>query len=277
MRISTFVTFEICDEIGKYVEVSRQSFEYDGPVAMAKSGKGAQKSNENFQQGQASNYSNNANSSYNAANNFFQNEMSTTPGQMSSSAAATYSNDLNNINNTYNSLRQNLFSTAGNRGYGNAPSGFTSSSLNSLNRSQGANQQSAYNQGQISTQQQGQQGAAGESGLYGTSTSGEVANTGAASNTANSLFNMGNSALSSILNTASSIIPGISGISNLINGSSSTGAQQTLGNLYGATQPDNASLQTTNSPITGTLQESIPGLQTFSPNSKKANSSVGNF
>ena len=262
--ISTKIVLEIGDELGSYREVERHSYAYDGPVHEMKAGKGAQKQNTNFQQGQAQNSANNANSAFTSANNFFNNEMSTTPGQMSSSAAATYANDLDAINGTYNGLRQNLFASMNSRGYGaGAPSGFLTSSLNSLNRQQGASQEGAYNQGQISTQQQGQAGAAGEAALYGTAANNEAQNTNAATNSAASQFQMGQSTLGSILGAASSIIPGISGLSSLITGSNS-----------------NAQVPQTPSPSVNDVASAIgavPGLNTYNANAKPSNSSVGSF
>ena len=42
MKITTSVTFEICDTLGEYREISRTSFEHDGFVALAKKGRDQQ-------------------------------------------------------------------------------------------------------------------------------------------------------------------------------------------------------------------------------------------
>lgn len=184
-KISTKVTLEICDEIGVYNEIERHSYEFDGPIAaQCKKGRDANANNTKFQQSQANQYAGNANTGFNSANDFYQNELNLNPGGMSSPAAAMYASDLANIKSTYNGLKQNAFATAGERGFGNAPSGFMQATQNGLNQAQANAQTQAYNAGIINTQNQRQNAAAGEAGLYGQSTAGEAANTNAANTSA---------------------------------------------------------------------------------------------
>lgn len=123
MRISTRVVLQLEDD-GTFREIARDSYEHSGPVALCKKGRDANANNTKFQQSQAQGYANNANTGYNNANNFYESELALNPGGMSSPAAAMYASDLANINSTYNGLRQNAFATSGERGFGNAPSGF---------------------------------------------------------------------------------------------------------------------------------------------------------
>lgn len=214
-KISTKVTLEICDEIGVYNEIERHSYEFDGPIAaQCKKGRDANANNTKFQQSQANQYAGNANTGFNSANDFYQNELNLNPGGMSSPAAAMYASDLANIKSTYNGLKQNAFATAGERGFGNAPSGFMQATQNGLNQAQANAQTQAYNAGIINTQNQRQNAAAGEAGLYGQSTAGEAANTNAANTSAFNQSRMG-STLGDVLSGASSVLGGITGMGSL--------------------------------------------------------------
>lgn len=170
MRITTSLTVEISETLGEYREISRSSYEFDGPIpGQCKKGRQENQNNTKFQQSQANQYANNANTGFNAANGFYQSELNLNPGGMSAPAAAMYSSDLNAINSAYNGLRQNAFAMSGERGFGDAPSGFAQATQNALTLGQGQAQQNAYNTAIENTQQQRQNAASGEAGLYGQS------------------------------------------------------------------------------------------------------------
>lgn len=217
MRIATYVSFDMetfFDE-GKVVYERNEGYETDACVHQCKKGRGAQQQNTQFQQQEANQFGNNANNAFNSANGFYQSELALNPGGMSAPAAAMYSSDLNAINSAYNGLRQNAFAMNGARGFGSAPSGFAQSAQNALTLGQGQAQQQAYNQGIENTQQQRQNAAAGETGLYGQSIGGEAANTNAATNSAFDQSRMG-STLSDVaqgIGAAASIASGLGGLS----------------------------------------------------------------
>jgi hypothetical protein len=260
MRISTKVTLEICDTLGEYREVSRESYEFDGPIPVAcKKGRGQEEANMKFQADQANKNAGRADTSYNLANKFYQDELALNPGQMSNPAAAIYSSDLNNINNTYSGLRQNAFDSAGIRGFAGAPSGFMKSTQNALTVGQNNAQQNAYNNALVQTQAQRENAAAGEAGLLGQANQAELGNTNASSNSAYMRSQMGSTA-GDVLGAASSILGGLSGFGALIPHASSSTPSYMPGDNYG--QPS------------GNLP--LPGVATFSPILSK-NSGVGSY
>src|SRR5215472_7227485 len=157
MRISTSVTFQLTENIGEYIEVSRVSFEYDGPIALAKKGRESMAANTAFQQQQAKQLASQGNQQYGILNNLENEEIaSTTPGSLSPAAQAMFASDLSNINATYNGLRQNAFAQSGARGFGSGPSGFRKTSLNAIQQGQNRASTDAYRQAQINTEQQRQ-------------------------------------------------------------------------------------------------------------------------
>src|SRR5215469_1088712 len=140
MRISTSVTFQMTENIGEYIEVSRVSFEYSGPIAQCKKGRESMAANTAFQQQQAKNLANQGNVDWNLLNQVEQELIPQKAGNLSPFASAQYASDLDNINSTYNGLRQNAFAQSGARGFGSAPSGFQQTSINAINQGQARSQ-----------------------------------------------------------------------------------------------------------------------------------------
>jgi len=216
VKISTSVTLQLTDNIGEYIEVSRVSYEYSGPVALAKKGRESQQANTAFQQKQAQNLANQGNQQYGILNNLENEEIaSTAPGSLSPAAQAMFASDLSNINSTYNGLRQNAFASSGARGFGSAPSGFQQTSLNSIQRGQDTASTNAYRQAQLNTEQQRQNVLGVASGARNSSIGGESSNTGAATQSAYDQSRMG-STLGDVLGAASSILGGISGVGGFL-------------------------------------------------------------
>jgi len=218
MRITKSLTLEICDELGVYRELERDSYEYNGVLALAKKGREEQQANTKFQQQQAQNLANQGNQQYGILNNLEGQEIaSTTPGSLSPAAQAMFASDLSNINGVYNGLRQNAFASSGARGFGSAPSGFQQTSINALNQNQANAQTGAYRNAQINTERQRENVLNVASGARNSSIGGETGNTNAATQSAFDQSRMG-STLGDVLAASSSILGGISGVGGFLKG-----------------------------------------------------------
>jgi len=144
MRIYTKLVYDIT-ETGLELRES-EWYEYDGPIAECK--KGDKEKAVGKQQQDYANKEQGIQDSYRAtADPFEKSLISTQPGQMDPYSAAQYGSELDNISSTYNNLRQAGFKALGARGFGNAPSGMTSSMVNSINNSEGNAQTGAYRTG----------------------------------------------------------------------------------------------------------------------------------
>jgi len=238
VKISTVVVLQFNDDLTEFEKVVDISREYDGPVAFAKKGREEQQANTKFQQQQAQNLANQGNAQYGILNNLENQEIaSTAPGSLSPAAQAMFSSDLQNINNTYNGLRQNAFASSGARGFGSAPSGFTQTSLNSIQRGQDTASTNAYRQAQLNTEQQRQNVLGVASGARNSSIGGETGNTNAATQSAYDQSRMG-STLGDVLGAASSILGGISGVGGFLKGLGGFGGGK---NSYGGPSGPNQS------------------------------------
>ena len=89
---------------------------------------------------------------------------STAPGAMSSLAAAQYASEMDRIGKTYSGIREASLRSLGARGFGRAPSGFTTSAVNTAAEQQGRTETDAYRQGLARTYEQGLQALAYRTG-----------------------------------------------------------------------------------------------------------------
>jgi len=226
MRITTSVTFQMTDVIGEYIEIERHSFEYRGPVAECKKGRGQAEAN--MKAGAAQSAINNANSNaaYNTAQSLLQGDIgSTTPGSLTPAAQAQLAADNDNISRVYNGLRQQAFTTLGQRGFNNAPSGFTIAAMNGVNNAQAQDETNAYRQGQLNTQNQRNFATQEEGNLSGQQGQLGTANLGQSTQAAVARSQMGSTAgdiLSGVGSALGGIVPGIGLISGLAKGITGT-------------------------------------------------------
>ena len=218
MRITTSVTFQMTDVIGEYIEIERHSFEYDGPVASCKKGREQVQQNMKTAATQANTNNANSNAAYNTAQSLLQGDIgSTTPGSLTPAAQAQLGADNDNINRVYNGMRQQAFTTLGQRGFNNAPSGFTLAAMNGINNAQAQDETNAYRQGQLNTQNQRNFATQEEGNLSGQQGQLGTANLGQSTNAAVARNQMG-STLGDVLSGVSSAIGGIVPGFNLIKG-----------------------------------------------------------
>lgn len=235
MRVHTFTVWEFVDG-GNLRVVADSWYEYAGPVELAKKGRGEQKELIRLQMEQAKQEElrrqdelakqEEARQSYLAerakAEPFVASLESTQPGQLSSLAGNQYASDLSNINRTYGDIQQATLRNLSARGFGRAPSGFTTSAINTVGENKGRAETDAYRQAQERTYQQGLQALAyrtGQQGLsqtqqnieqQGAGTAGSLtsANRQGASDAAYRLSQMGS--------TAGDILGGISDVAGVV-------------------------------------------------------------
>jgi len=218
MRITTSVTFQMTEVVGEYIEIERHSFEYLGPVAEMKKGRGQVEQNMKTAAAQSAVNNANSNAAYNAAQSLLQGDIgSTTPGSLTPAAQAQLAADNDNISRVYNGLRQQAFTTLGQRGFNNAPSGFTIAAMNGVNNAQAQDETNAYRQGQLNTQNQRNFATQEEGSLSGQQGQLGTANLGQSTNAAVARNQMG-STLGDVLSGVSSAIGGIVPGFNLIKG-----------------------------------------------------------
>jgi len=182
VKIYRSATYMIDDD-GKLVLLSADTYDYSGPLVLAKKGdktKGVGKEQEaygNKEQGIQDTARSKADSFYSSlmpgAVSGNPSTTSTggdvTMGQMSPYAAANYGSSVENIANTYNNLRQAGFRALGAKGFGNAPSGFGASMENTLNKGEAEAQTGAFRTGLNETLNEGLKGAeyfTGEQQMY---------------------------------------------------------------------------------------------------------------
>lgn len=204
--------------------------EYEGPVVQFK--KGREQMGANAAAGAAASKQQNANSqqSYDTANKLVGEETaSTTPGSLSPAATAQLASDTDNISRTYNGMRQAAFATLGQRGMGNAPSGFQTAASNGLNVGQEGAQTGAYRNAQVQTQAQRQDaehtaaGLSGQQGSLGASNLGQSTNAAVAQNHAGS--------------TAGDILGGIASVAPIVAAPFTGGASLLGSGVFGNTNP----------------------------------------
>ena len=245
MRITTSVTFQMTDVIGEYIEIERHSFEYRGPVAECKKGRGQAEAN--MKAGAAQSAINNANSNaaYNTAQSLLQGDIgSTTPGSLTPAAQAQLAADNDNISRVYNGLRQQAFTTLGQRGFNNAPSGFTIAAMNGVNNAQAQDETNAYRQGQLNTQNQRnfattQEGSlSGQQGQLGAANLGQSTNSAVAYNRAGSTLGDVAQGVGDVVGLVSPTIGAVQGIGRAFRRIGQSGFGQTpfgQSNGYGGT------------------------------------------
>lgn len=76
------------------------------------------------------------------------------PGTMNGASSAQYAADLDNITKTYDSVKEAGLRTLASRGFGRAPSGFTSSFLNTTGQNKANEETNAFRQGLSRTEAQ---------------------------------------------------------------------------------------------------------------------------
>ena len=226
MRIHTFTTWQIEDEIGVYTTLDDRYFEYDGPVEEAK--KGREQLNQNMKTAATQAGTNNANSNaaYNTAQSLLKEDIgSTTPGSLTPAAQATLAADNDNIYRVYNGMKQQAYRTLGQRGFNDAPSGFSIAAMNGINNAQANDETNAYRQGQLNTQNQRNFATQEEGNLSGQQGQLGTANLGQSTNAAVARNQMGSTAgdiLSGVGSALGGIVPGIGLISGLTKGITGT-------------------------------------------------------
>jgi len=178
MRTHHLTILQIEEELGQYTKLVDVVSEYEGPVAECKKGREGLGANAAAGQKQAGVNNANEQQSYNQAQSLLGEDIgSSTPGSLTPAAQAQLASDNDNINRVYNGMRQQAFSSLQQRGFNNAPSGFTTATMNGINQNEGNAETGAYRNAQENTQAQrnfatqeegtlsGQQGQLGASNL----------------------------------------------------------------------------------------------------------------
>src|SRR3990167_8441030 len=159
MRIHTQTTWEIA-EGGSLRLLSDSWYEYSGPVIFAKKGRKEQEQIMRENIARSAEDRARAEAERLSAEPFVSGLESTAPGAMSSLAAAQYASEMDRIGKTYSGIREASLRSLGARGFGRAPSGFTTSAVNTAAEQQGRTETDAYRQGLARTYEQGLQALA---------------------------------------------------------------------------------------------------------------------
>jgi len=167
MRVHTKIVSELMDD-GTWRVIEDVAYDYDGPVVQLKKGRETMGANAKTGQQNAATDQANAQSQYTTANQLEQQDIAnSTPGSLSPAATAQLAADRDQIASTYNGLARTAFTTMGQRGFGNAPSGFGVAAQNGLNVGQEQADTGAYRNAQVNTQNQRNQAMSTAAGLSG--------------------------------------------------------------------------------------------------------------
>lgn len=154
MRITTRKVIDI--QTGKTLE--HEWYEYDGPLAQTKKGRGEEKaatagalSTGDTGKAIATTDVRKQQQEINPVNAFASELESTAPGELSPYAQNVYQNSLRNIARNYGDNMNIGLKALSYRGMGTAPSGYTSSVINTSNRDRDAAETEAYTQAQQNT------------------------------------------------------------------------------------------------------------------------------
>ena len=150
MRIHTLTTWELL-ETGEWVLLRDDSYDYNGPVALAGKNRKEKKELAKLQADQAKQAAidaANAKAIQDAnrakSDSLIEGYESQGLDELSPQASAQLGSDTENIIRTYSGLRQNAERALGARGFGRAPSGFHASAIAGINEGQAADETGAY-------------------------------------------------------------------------------------------------------------------------------------
>src|SRR6266550_932185 len=196
IRVTRNPTFEWDDNSERYVLVSHDGvYLYDGPVALCKKGRDVVEKNMKSDQATATQNRANSQDAYNKTQGLLgENIGSSAPGSLTPAASAQLAADTDNINRTYNGIRRQQAVTLGQRGFSNAPSGFSLAAENGANQGQEQSETGAFRNAQLNTQNQrnfatGEEASlTGQQGSLGNQASGESTSAAVARNHMGSTF-----------------------------------------------------------------------------------------